>query len=105
MNRIHAAGFALLASAFVLAGLLAVQWGPRLAMPQADAALVIARDNFTLLTAQTRDGEEALFVLDNASGTLLVYSLSVSNRRMDLLNGQQLTNLFAQAGGGENERR
>lgn len=71
MDSTRFACSALVASAFVLAGLLAVSLGRM--ESTADADMVIARDNFTLMTAQTRSGVESLFVLDNQSGRLYVY--------------------------------
>lgn len=91
-----AAGYALLASAFVLVALLAVLWAPRLQTPEAQAAQVISRDNFTLMTAKTRGSEEALFVLDNTQAMLLVYNLNISSKRMELVGGRKLNQIFGE---------
>lgn len=82
IDHTRLACYALIASAFVLAGLLAVSLGRM--EPTADAELVIARDNFTLMTAQTRSGVESLFVLDNQSGRLYIYDL---DRNRELIPG------------------
>ena len=106
MNRIHTTCCCLIASAVVLSGLLIVQLGQRYDN-RAEASLVIARDNFSLLTAQTRGNEESLFILDNTSGTLLVYHLNVARKRMELVDGLKLETLFAEAGrgGGNSDNR
>ena len=83
MTRIETACYALLAAAFVLAGILVVQLNARFTA-EAQASLVIARDNFTLMTARTRQNEEALFVLDNSNGRLLIYRLNLAGRRKQL---------------------
>ena len=105
MNRIHTACCALTASALVLAGLLLVSVSHRLPANEAEASLVIARDNFTLLTALTRSGEESLFVLDGASGTLLVYRLDVSREAMNPVGALMLADVFSEGGAERNRRR
>jgi len=103
MSRIQLACVSLIASAFVLAGLLVVQMGSRLSNP-AHAELVITRDDFTLMTAQTRRDEEALFVLDNVSGQLLVYRTSLPPRsRLELVGIQSMPQLFGRSGGGRGD--
>ena len=82
MNNTRLACYALIASAFVLAGLLAVSIGRMESV--ANAELVIARDNFTLMTAQTRSGVESLFVLDNQNGRLYVYD---TDRKGEIVPG------------------
>jgi hypothetical protein len=105
MNRIQLACYSLLASAFILGGLLLVNLGPRMTS-RADAAMVIARDNFTLMTAMTRSQEEALFVLDNLGNRLLVYRLDLGRNRLELAGAADLAQIFAvgaapaQRGGG-----
>ncbi len=99
MNRTHTACWCLIASAIVLSAMLVVRWSDS-ASNEADASLVIARDNFTLLTALTRSGEESLFILDNRSGALLVYNMDMGKGRIELVGGQDLNQLFANARGG-----
>ena len=94
MNRIQTACYCLIASAVVLSGLLVVQLSERVEPNEAEASLVIARENFTLLTAEVRSGEEALFVLDNTSGTLLVYRLEVARGSLQPAGGIGLSEIF-----------
>ncbi|MEM1026709.1 MAG: hypothetical protein AAGJ38_01365 [Planctomycetota bacterium] len=98
-SPIHVACWCLIASAVVLSGLLIVRMNDSVTN-EADAALVIARDNFSLLTARTRSGEESLFILDNRAGALLVYNLNVPRKRLELVKGLDLNRLFSEAGGG-----
>lgn len=104
MNRIQTACYCLIASALVLSGLLVVELSKKTSPNEAEASMVIARENFTLLTAETRRDEESLFVLDNSSGTLLVYRLDLSDERMELAAGLSLNDIFG-GQGGESERR
>ncbi len=76
MNNIQIACYSLVASAFLLAGLLIFSIGGQLEN-EAEASMVISRDAFTLMTAQTRSNEEALWVLDNRSARLLIYRLEL----------------------------
>lgn len=102
MNRIQLACYSLIASAFLLAGLLVAQLGNPLGAP-AHAEMVLARDNFVLMTALTRSGEEALFVLDNNTGRLVIYRLDISKRELELAGGVDLPAIFGGAssvGGG-----
>jgi hypothetical protein len=87
MNRIQLACYSLIASAFVLAALLMVQTQHRqIAIEQqADASMVINRDTFTIMTAITKDNEEALFVLDNQSQRLMVFKLDLEKSAVRLL--------------------
>ena len=89
MNRIQLACYGLIASAFILGGLLCYQIQERL--PAANAEMVVHRDNFTLLTAQTRQGEEALFVLENLTGRLIVYRVDIAKERLELAGGIELS--------------
>lgn len=98
MTRIHTACYGLIASAFVLAGLLVADLG-RQGGSQAHADMVIARPTFAMLTAQTRTDEESLFLLDNASGALLVYRLDVSDDQIELANAVDLGRIFGVADG------
>lgn len=79
MKPIAIACYSLIASAFVLAGLLIVQLDARM---EAQASMVIARDNFTVLTARTRNNEESLFVLDNAAQRLLIYRVDIGDESL-----------------------
>ena len=83
MSRVQLACYSLLASAFLLAGLLVVQLGDRLETP-AHAAMVVNQQNFTLMTAPTQEREEALFIMDDNSGQLLIYKSDVPRERIVL---------------------
>ena len=96
-SPISAAAAALMASAFVLAGLLVFLIGQRGISSRADAAVVIEKAGATFLTAETLDGEESLFVLDPVSQTLLVYELNLSTDSLELIGGQRLERLFARS--------
>ena len=98
MTRIQMACYCLIASAFVLAALLVVSGAPRLATV-AEGAMVISRDNFTLMTAKTRSNEEALFLVDNTSQRLLIYRLNLPRNQLELVGGGDLSKIFAAAGG------
>jgi len=97
MNRIETACYALIGSAFVLAGMLVYSLGAY--QNQAHAELLIARDNFYVMTARTSGSEESLFVLDNGSGRLYVYVADVARNRIELAGGEDLRRLFSQGGG------
>ncbi len=99
MNRIQLACYGLIASAFVLTAILLVQLDARFTS-EADAALVIARENFTLLTARTRQNEEALFVLDNANERLLIYRLDLGKQALLPAGAFSLPTLFQNAASG-----
>lgn len=107
MDRNHYACYALIASAFVLCGLIVTQLGGRVVQP-AHASEAILRDNLTVVTAQSRDGEDALFVLDSISERLMIYRLEVGKKRMELVASTDLAQVFAQvptAGGDDGSRR
>lgn len=103
MTRIETACFGLIASAFILAGILIVQIS---AMPNtAEASLVITRDNFTLLTARTRNGEESLFVVNNNTSRMLIYTLDIARKRIVLSGGADLTEVFSRGSGDDDGER
>ena len=88
MTRIQLACFFLLASAFVLGGLLLTR--TQTLTSQAEAGLVISQQGLTVMTAQTRDGEEALFVIDDASQMLLIYIVDIARERIELSHVENL---------------
>jgi hypothetical protein len=104
MTRIQVACYSLMASAFVLAGLLVVNLD--LGGAPAQAEMVIARENFTLMTARTRENEESLFVLDNSTGRLLIYSLNAPRRQLQLVANANVGEIFTrgEAAGGDRRR-
>ena len=99
MTRIEIACYALIATAFMLAGILVVALDGYHA-ESAHANMVIARDNFTLMTANTRQTEEALFVLDNANARLLIYRLDLPRKQLLPIGAFSLQDLFRQGRGG-----
>jgi len=101
MNRIQLACYSLIASAFVLAALLLVQVQQRQISinQQAEAAMVINKDTFTIMTATTRGEEEALFVLDNQSQRLMVFKLDEGKKSVRILK-DGVVNLAAVFKGG-----
>lgn len=101
MTRMQTACYALVASAFVLAGLFVFQIDNIMA-DRAEASLVIARENFTLMTTNTRSNEEGLFVLDNTRQRLLVYRLNVGRGQLELAGNIELARLFQQSVGRSN---
>lgn len=100
MNRTHAACYSLIASMFVLAGLLIVNVSGRLT-PLAHADMVIGKESLTLLTASTRAGEEALFVLDSINEKLMIYRLDIAKKQLELAGAADLRQLFQ---GGDDDR-
>lgn len=97
MTRTETACYGLIASAFILAGMLLIQLS---SMPNtAEASLVITRDNFTLLTAKTRSNEESLFIINNLTDRLLIYKLDLARNRIELAGGANLTDIFRRGGG------
>lgn len=102
MDRIPYACYALIASAFVLSGLILTQLSGRVVQP-AHAGEAILRDNLTVVTAQSRDGEDALYVLDSVTERLMVYRLDVAKKRLELAAMTDLAQVFAQvpAGAGD----
>ena len=99
MNRNQLACYCLMASAFVLGALLLYSLPGRMETP-AEAGVVIARENFTMLTARTRKDEEALFVLDNSSQKLLIYAMNIGRRKMEPVGFFDLASPQIFGGGG-----
>jgi hypothetical protein len=83
MKPIQTACYALIGSAFVLGALLMVNVQDRFT-PSAEASLVISKERFTIMTAKTRNDEESLFVIENASQRLLVYKTDVAKKELKL---------------------
>lgn len=84
LTRMQLACVCLAASAFMLAALLLASLAGRFAPLTADAraSMVQTADDYVLLTAQTRNNEESLFVLDNRGRKLIVYRTDVSRDRL-----------------------
>jgi hypothetical protein len=102
MNRIQLACYGLMTSAFVLGGLLLYVLPSRMDN-RAEANMVVARENFTLMTARSRAGEESLYVLENSSQKLLIYTLDMTRKRLEPTTAADLAAVFrtgAPGGGG-----
>jgi hypothetical protein len=104
MDRMKLSFFSLLASAFVLAGLLVVRM-PRV-LPTAQATMVDDQDRFSLMTAITRTNQESLFVIDQANEKLLVYDMNPAGAGpntvgvLDFQTALDLRTAFNTGGGG-----
>ena len=75
MDRTKLACFSLMASAFVLAGLLLAQLPAQ--EKTAQGHMLTSKSRYTAMTTQTSKGEEALFVLDDTDH-LLIYTTDLS---------------------------
>jgi len=112
MKRIEMACYALMASAFVLAGILAVELNNVGGVAQtAHADMTLTRSNLTVMTARTKNDEEALFVLDNFTQRLLIFKTDLTKKRLELaIDPVSLPALFNQeqdkdSGKGSDRRR
>lgn len=109
MNRTELACYGLLVSACILAGLLVFRLQDKPVLPTAHASLIANYENVTLMTAQTRGDEEALFALDSFNEKLLIYRIDVGKKRLELANSIELPTLFAgdgrKPGSGSGRRR
>lgn len=106
MNRIQTACICLLASAFLLTGILVARLDSVTGQNAATADQVIAQpQSFSLMTARTRGEDESLFVLDSTSGKLVIYSPNVGQQRLEVVRAFDLTELFGgQPDGGRGGR-
>jgi len=95
MSRIQVACYSLIASAFILAGLLVTQ----IESNPARGEMVISEEDFALMTARTRPGEEALFVLDNTVGRVLIYRFAAGQDNIELTRTVNLNQWLAGDGG------
>ena len=106
MNRTQLAGAALTASAMILAGLLIVQMQRHEPpTPYAVAEQVINTGAFSLMTAKTRDNEEALFMLDNLNEKLLIYRLDLGRKRLELAGSAEISEIFARLNRDRDDRQ
>ena len=102
MSNIQMACYMLIGSAFILAGLLLVQLQGHITQ-SAQAELVISRQNFTVMTSPTKNDEEALFVLNNTTNRLLIYTTELRGNRgtLNLVANADMARLFQGQAGGE----
>jgi len=82
MTRIQLACYALIASACVSAALLLSQL-PGIEQ-EARAELLLNKDTLTLMTAQVRADEDALFVIDSVNEKLLIYTTDFGKKKLEL---------------------
>ena len=104
MNSIQTACYGLMASAFFLVGVLLVQLQGRVTAT-AEADMVLARQNFTVMTTRTKNDEEALFVLNNTTNRLLIYTAQVGRRTLTLVGSEDMGLLFGSGDGGRRRGR
>ncbi len=100
MNQVQLACCSLIASACVLIGLLVVNMEDKQILPSANADLVIAGTNITLMTTKTQPNEESLFLLDGQNHRLLIYHLDLARKRIELAASEDLRKIFNNKGGG-----
>jgi len=79
MTRKNLACYVLIASAFVLGGLLTLKVAERIDSP-AHAEMVINKDIFTVLTTEGIGGEDFMYMLDNKNERLLCYATDARGR-------------------------
>jgi hypothetical protein len=106
MNRTEFACYALLVSAFLLGGMLIVQIqsnGPLTSTAQAE--MVLTSGDMTVMTARTKDDEEALFVLDNVSQELHIYTLDLAKKRLRRNESIRMSRIFGNRDGGKDDDR
>ena len=107
MNRIMIACYALIASAFVLAGLLTVQIADHV-QSAAHAEMVVEKGDLTLLSTQGVNQDEYVYIMDHRSQKMIMYSQTprgdiVPLGFMDV--GQEFARRYAAAGSGRHRRR
>ncbi len=100
MKPIEVACYCLIASAFMLGGLLFSNIRGSLLEQEAKADMVVSRENFTVMTARTRANEEAVFVLNNITNRLLIYRMNVARNELELVANEDISRQFGLAGGG-----
>ena len=95
MRRTELACYGLLASALLLAGMLIVQLQTHGSLtPEANAAMTLTRGDLTVMTARTKNKEEALFVMDNITQELHVFTLDLGKKRLKRNTTRRLDKIF-----------
>jgi len=79
MTRKTLACYALIASAFVLGGLLTLKVAEKIETP-ARADMVVNKDIFTVLTTEGIGGGDFIYALDNKNERLLCYNTDARGR-------------------------
>lgn len=107
MNRITIACYAMIASAFMLAGLLTVQIASH-AEQTANAEMVIAKGDLTILSTQGVNQDEYVYIFDHRSQKLIMYSQTARGdiEPLGFLDiGQEFTQRYAAAESGNRKGR
>lgn len=101
MKNTQTACFALIASAFLLAGILIVRIDEKSQANTAQAdGQVLAQPAFTMMTARTRAagggnvGQESLFILENSKGVLVVYNANVGRKQLEPVLARKMSTFF-----------
>ncbi|MDX1565229.1 MAG: hypothetical protein R3236_07485 [Phycisphaeraceae bacterium] len=95
-NQTHWAGYALLASAFVLAGMLFVQIDRHHDLePTAHAELVNTHQGTSILSARTDIGSEALWFLDPDNEAIIIYQIKPGRNLIEARAVMLLSETFA----------
>jgi hypothetical protein len=94
MDRTQLACYSLIASACVLAGILFVRLPDTL--PRAQANMIAGAGQVHLMTAQTTNQEESLFVIDDRENNLLIYTCPQAGQvgRLELKQVIDLAGIF-----------
>ncbi|MEM9294293.1 MAG: hypothetical protein AAGA57_00685 [Planctomycetota bacterium] len=94
----------LTASAFLLAGCVAVLGLQRWHAEPAEASVVVSGPGYTVLSANTRDGEESVFFLDGA-GQMIIYRPTSNRKGIEPVRWLDIGELFGQGGEDTDGRR
>ncbi len=96
MKPIQAACYSLIASACILAAALFTTLSNKNQSldSAARADMVVQTNNLAFLTTRTNANEEALFVLDNTAGRLMIYKTDLGRKRIEFVESQDLKKLF-----------
>lgn len=84
MNRTELACYGLIASAFILGGLVLIQADRIIPSNEAYAEMVVNKDNLTLMTTEVAPNREMVYILDNRSEQLLAYELDPNKKTVEL---------------------
>lgn len=94
MTRTQLACISLIASAFVLGALVLDRVADRLPQNQAQAEMVISKDNITKLTTQFEADSELVYVLDGRQELLLAYLVDPNRGILQLVGRLNLARVF-----------
>lgn len=97
MTRIQLACCFLLASAFLLGGILLVMLDAKFTST-AYATQTVSTGDFSILTAQTQNNEESLFIIDNVTARLMIVETDINKKRLRVAAVRDLDQLFRTVG-------